>query len=142
MLSVSIQLATFSNIWVLYVCVYMCKNRTGYAIATAKACLLPTVLKNLIGESHEELKCTVREVTCKKGKKKRPADPWPHFCNPSPRFIKYPHRFLNCSLGLSNRANRLMNRTHKFPIRALRFVNHTIGFSIRTHKFIHKFIQG
>ncbi len=46
-----------------------------------------------------------RHVTCRRKK--------------SPQFINRTHKFLNCSLGLTNRAHGLINR--KFPIRALRF---------------------
>ncbi len=53
------------------------------------------------------------------GEKKN--NPWRRFCYPSPQFINRAHEFLNCSLGLKNRAHGLINRTHEFPILALRF---------------------
>ncbi len=40
-------------------------------------------------------------VTCRRKKN----NPWRRFCNPSPQFINRTHEFLNCSLGLTNRAH-------------------------------------
>ncbi len=48
-------------------------------------------------------------------------NPWRGFCNLSPQFINRTHKFLNCSLGLTNRVHRLINHTHQFPISAISY---------------------
>uniref|UniRef100_A0A671PS25 Integrin subunit alpha 2 n=1 Tax=Sinocyclocheilus anshuiensis TaxID=1608454 RepID=A0A671PS25_9TELE len=53
------------------------------------------------------------------------------------KFINRTHEFLNCSLGLTNRAHGLINRTHEFPIRSLGFVNSWICGPAPTGRFNH-----